>query len=169
LGEYNSVLKLGRISIGNTFCTIIPFLAGNRMTFCTRCWCIDHMRAKCNSEHPRCRICLNNVTDRESHICSNITRCAQCDGDHHSLSNLCGKIVEYRALLKQEVDNALSTGKLQRLIPQDRHQPVKLKLNSIDFPPLSSPSKGTTPWRLASAQSHTTTSTKENEESTRIF
>ncbi|CAF5179599.1 unnamed protein product, partial [Rotaria magnacalcarata] len=75
----------------------------------------------------------------------------------------------YRALLKQEVDNALSTGKLQRLIPQDRHQPVKLKLNSIDFPPLSSPSKGTTPWRLASAQSHTTTSTKENEESTRIF
>ncbi|CAF4321784.1 unnamed protein product [Rotaria magnacalcarata] len=169
LGEYNSVLKLGHISIGNTFCTITPFLAGNRMTFCTRCWCIGHMRAKCNSEHPRCRICLNNITDRESHICSNITRCAQCDDDHHSLSNLCGKIVEYRALLKQEVDNALSTGKLQRLIPQDRHQPVKLKLNSIDFPTLSSPSTGTTPWRLASAQSHTTTSTKENEESTRIF
>ncbi|CAF1536291.1 unnamed protein product, partial [Adineta steineri] len=26
LDEYNSTLKLGRISIGNTFCTITPFL-----------------------------------------------------------------------------------------------------------------------------------------------
>ncbi|CAF3080929.1 unnamed protein product [Rotaria socialis] len=79
------------------------------------------------------------------------------------------KIVEYRALLKQQVDNTLSTGKLQRLIPQDRHQPVKLKINSNDLPTLSSPSKGTTPWRLASAQSQIATITKENEEPTRML
>ncbi|CAF4752367.1 unnamed protein product, partial [Rotaria sp. Silwood2] len=30
LREYNSTLKLGRISIRNTFCAITPFLAGNR-------------------------------------------------------------------------------------------------------------------------------------------
>ena len=29
LREYNSLLKLGRISIGNTFCIVTPFLTGN--------------------------------------------------------------------------------------------------------------------------------------------
>ncbi|CAF1145313.1 unnamed protein product [Rotaria magnacalcarata] len=37
LDEYNSTLKLDRISLGNTFCTVTPFLTGNRMTYCTRC------------------------------------------------------------------------------------------------------------------------------------
>ncbi|CAF4996124.1 unnamed protein product, partial [Rotaria magnacalcarata] len=40
---------------------------------------------------------------------------AQCDGDHHSLSNACEKVVEYRSNLKEQVENALSAGKLQRL------------------------------------------------------
>ncbi|CAF0815516.1 unnamed protein product [Didymodactylos carnosus] len=43
LREYNATLKLGRISIGNTLCIITPFLTGNRMTYCTRCWCLGHM------------------------------------------------------------------------------------------------------------------------------
>ena len=66
--EYNSTLKLGRISIGNSFCTITPFLTGNRMTYCTRCWCIGHMRNKCDLEQPRCRICLNNLIDGQLRI-----------------------------------------------------------------------------------------------------
>ena len=37
LREYHSTLRLDRISIGNTFCTITPFLTGNRMAYCTRC------------------------------------------------------------------------------------------------------------------------------------
>ena len=35
--EYNSALQRGRISIGNSFCSITHFRVGNRMTFCTKC------------------------------------------------------------------------------------------------------------------------------------
>ncbi|CAF3860218.1 unnamed protein product, partial [Rotaria sp. Silwood1] len=125
LREYNSTLKLGRISIRNTFCTITPFLAGDRMTYCTRCWRLGHMRDKCDLVHPRCRICLNNLIDGQTHDCSNVVRCAQCDGHHHSLSNECEKVAEYRFKLKEQVNNAISTGKLHRLVPQDRAQPIR--------------------------------------------
>ncbi|CAF3895364.1 unnamed protein product [Rotaria sp. Silwood1] len=124
LSEYNAALKLGRISIGNTFCIITSFLTGNRMTYCTRCWCLGHMRDKCTAEHPRCRICLNSINDHQAHVCSNIARCAQCNGNHHSLSNVCEKVLEYRSQLKEQVNNALSTGKLHRLIPQEHSQPT---------------------------------------------
>ncbi|CAF3274759.1 unnamed protein product, partial [Rotaria sp. Silwood2] len=89
LREYNSTLKLDRISIGNTFCTITPFLAGNLMTYCTRCWRLGHMRDKCDLIHPRCRSRFNNLIDGHTHVCSNVVHCAQCDGHHHSLSNEC--------------------------------------------------------------------------------
>ncbi|CAF2840816.1 unnamed protein product [Rotaria sp. Silwood2] len=125
LREYNSTLKLGRISIRNTFCAITPFLAGNRMTYCTRCWRLGHMRDKCDLVHPRCRICLNNLMDGQTHDCSNVVRCAQCDGHHHSLSNECEKVAEYRFKLKEQINNAISTGKLHRLVPQDRAQPMQ--------------------------------------------
>ncbi|CAF2840748.1 unnamed protein product, partial [Rotaria sp. Silwood2] len=95
LREYNSTLKLG------------------------------HMRDKCDLVHPRCRICLNNLIDGQTHDCSNVVRCAQCDGHHHSLSNECEKVAEYRFKLKEQVNNAISTGKLHRLVPQDRAQPMQ--------------------------------------------
>ena len=67
LREYDSMLNLGRISIGNTLCTITPFLTGNRMTYCTRCWCLGHMGDKCELQHPRCRIRLDNLTEGQKH------------------------------------------------------------------------------------------------------
>ncbi|CAF1337379.1 unnamed protein product [Rotaria sordida] len=152
LQEYNSALKLGRISIGNTFCTITPFLAGNRMTYCTRCWCLGHMRDKCEMEHQRCRICLDNIVNGQTHNCSNIPRCAQCNGDHHSLSSVCEKVAEYRSELKEQVNNAISSGKLQRLVPQDHPQPMQFQMQQNDFPSLPSQTPGATPWKLASAQ-----------------
>ena len=119
LREYNSMLKLGRISIENTFCIVTPFPAGNRMTFCTRRWCLGHMREKCNLEYPRCRICLDSLITGKIHNCSNTARCAQCNGNHHSLCSECQKVMEYRSDLKEQVNNAIAAGKLHRAIPQD--------------------------------------------------
>ncbi|CAF1355247.1 unnamed protein product [Rotaria sordida] len=76
LHEYSSFLKLGRISIGNTLCTITPFLAGNRMT----------------------------------------------------LSSVCEKVAEYRSELKEQVNNAILSDKLQRLVPQDHPQPIQFEM-----------------------------------------
>ncbi|CAF5218712.1 unnamed protein product, partial [Rotaria magnacalcarata] len=126
------------------------------------------MREKCKLENPRCRICLNSINDRQSHACSNNIRCAQCGGDHHSLSNLCEKVVEYRSQLKQQVDNALATGKLHRVEPQNRNHPVQFTMDAKEFPPLPSQSKGFTPWRVAVAQTPTNTKEK-NEDTTRML
>ncbi|CAF3597980.1 unnamed protein product [Rotaria socialis] len=148
--EYNSTLKLGRISIGNTFCTITPFLTGNRMTYFTRRWCLGRMRDKCNGEYSRCRICLDNLINGQTHVCSNTVRCAQCDGEHHSLSSECEKVVEYRSNLKEQAENALSAGKLQRLVPQDRVQLTEFQLKQNEFPSLPSLMSFTTPWKITS-------------------
>jgi hypothetical protein len=152
LREYNTLLKLGRISIGNSFCTITPFLTGNRMTYCTRCWCLGHMRDKCELDYPRCRICLDNLIDGQTHECSNIVRCAQCDGPHHSLSSDCGKVVEYRSDLKEQVNNAIFTGKLHRIVLQDRAQPIQFQMKQNEFPAIPPLMSRATPWKLASVQ-----------------
>ena len=144
LQEYNTLLKLGRVSIGNSFCSITPFLSGNRMTYCTRRWCLGHMRDKCVADHPRCRICLESLVEGQTHQCSNSFRFAQCDGDHHSLSSNCEKVVEYRTGLKEQVNNAISEGKLQRFVPQDQPQPEQYYYTQKEFPsPPTLPSHAT--------------------------
>ncbi|CAF1411472.1 unnamed protein product [Rotaria magnacalcarata] len=169
LDEYNSTLKLGRISIGNTFCIITPFLTGNRMTYCTRCWCLSHMRDKCNGEYSRCRICLDNRINGQTHVCSNTVRCAQCDKDHHSLSSACEKVVEYRSNLKEQVENALSAGKVQRLVPQDHVQPTEFRLKQNEFPSLPSLMSCNTPWKQTSVQSTVTNNINGIEDTTKIL
>ncbi|CAM4846576.1 unnamed protein product [Rotaria magnacalcarata] len=146
LDEYNSTLKLGRISIGNTFCTITPFLTGNRMTYCTRCWCLGHMRDKCNEEYSRCRICLDNLINGQTHV-----------------------LVEYRSNLKEQVENALSAGKLQRLVPQDHVQSTECRLKQNEFTSLPSLMSCTTPWKQTSVQSVVTNNINEIEDTTKIL
>lgn len=170
LREYNTTLKLGRISIGNSLCTITPFLAGNRMTYCTRCWCVGHLREKCNLQRPRCRICLASLIDGQNHECSNIARCAQCDGSHHSLSSECEKVIQYRADLKEQVNNALSTGKLKRLLPHDHNQQTQFQLNQNDFQPLPQPlMPAAAPWRNASIQPSAAANSIGNEDITKML
>ena len=170
LREYNATLKLGRISIGNSLCTITPFLAGNRMTYCTRCWCVGHLREKCNLDRPRCRICLASLIDGQIHECSNVARCAQCDGSHHSLSSECEKVIQYRADLKEQVNNALSTGKLQRLVPHDHNQQTKFQLNQNEFQPLPQPlMPSVAPWSKAPVQPSAAANTIGNEDMTKML
>ena len=169
LQEYNTLLKLGRVSIGNSFCSITPFLSGNRMTYCTRCWCLGHMRDKCVADHPRCRICLENLIEGQTHQCSNSFRCAQCGGDHHSLSSNCGKVVEHRTALKEQVNNAISGGKLQRFVPQDHPKPEQYYYTQKEFPSLPTLPSHATPWGLSSAQPLATVNTNGSEDSTKML
>ena len=135
LREYNSALELGRISIGNRLLTISPFLTGNRMTYCTRCWQIGHMREQCSSPAQRCRLCLEDFVSKETHECSKQPKCAQCNGDHHSLDSQCDIIRQYRADLKENVNLAIKNGKLQRIEPFEQAKP-NVDINTDEFPPL---------------------------------
>jgi hypothetical protein len=129
--EYNSALQLGRIGIGHSWLSITPFFPGNRLTFCTKCWCIGHLRNKCNKA-AKCRVCLEILTENHPQMCTSEPKCAQCDGKHHSLDNQCEIIRDYKNQLKEEVNNAIKSGKLQRIAPmtQDRN----FELQEQDFP-----------------------------------
>ena len=98
--EYNAALKLGRIAIGHSWLSITPFYSGNRLTICTKCWRVGHLRNKCQ-EVAKCRVCLEIFTDNHSQVCKNEPKCAQCDGDHLSLDNQCQVIRNYKKTIKR--------------------------------------------------------------------
>ncbi|CAF4601615.1 unnamed protein product [Rotaria socialis] len=128
--EYNAVLQLGRIAIGHSWLSINKFYPGNCLTYCTKCWCIGHLRNKCNSEN-KCRICLENLMVDTPYMCKNEPKCAQCDGTHHSLDSQCQVIKEYKDQLKENVEDAIQKGLLQRLSLQE-------KLPIFELPTLTS-------------------------------
>ena len=151
LQEYNRALNMRRISIGNVMLPITRFLEGNKLTYCTRCWCLGHMRNKCQVTTASCRIRLREVNDIQMHKCSQQPRCAQCDGNHHSLSSQCESIKAYKIQLKEEVDEALARAVLHRSEPT-KQVPV---LNPDDFPPLSHPNRDNIPiWRSKKSTKH---------------
>ncbi|CAF4854146.1 unnamed protein product, partial [Rotaria socialis] len=123
----------------------------------------------CNVKYSRCRICLDNFINGQTHVCSNTARCAQCDGEHHSLSSECEKVVEYRSNLKEQVENALSAGKLQRLMPQDHVQPKEFRLKQNESPSLSSLMSCTTPWKQTSVPSAVTNNINGIEDTTKLL
>ena len=104
--EYKAILKLGRIGIGHSWVAVTPFFSGNRLTYCTKCWCTGHLRNKCEAA-PRCRVCLETLTANAQHVCTNGPKCVQCEGNHHSLDNQCHIIREYKQQLKEEVEEAI--------------------------------------------------------------
>ncbi|CAF4867013.1 unnamed protein product, partial [Rotaria socialis] len=93
-----------------------------------------------------------NLINGQTHVCLNRARCAQCNGDHQSLSSECNKVVEYRSESKAQVNNAISSGKLHRLIPQERTQSMEFQTKQNEFPSLPQCMSGATPWKLASSQ-----------------
>ncbi|CAF2053706.1 unnamed protein product, partial [Rotaria magnacalcarata] len=129
--EYDAVLQLGRIAIGHSWLSITKVYPGNRLTYCTKCWCIDHLRNKCNSEN-KCRICLENVRVATPHMCKNEPK---CDGNHHSLDNQCQVIKEYKDHLKEDVKDAIQKGLLQWLSLQEKSPMFELR--DQDFSPLT--------------------------------
>ncbi|CAF3694714.1 unnamed protein product, partial [Rotaria socialis] len=123
----------------------------------------------CNVEYSRCRICLDNLINGQTHVCSNTARCALCDGEHHSLSSEYEKVVEYRSNLKEQVENALSAGKLQRLMPQGHVQPKEFRLKQNESPSLSSLMSCTTPWKQTSVPSAVTNNINGIEDTTKLL
>ncbi|CAM2706049.1 unnamed protein product [Rotaria socialis] len=68
-------------------------------------------------------------------MCKNEPKCAQCDGNHHSLDNQCQVIKEYKDQLKEDVEDAIQKGLLQRLSLQEKSPMFEFR--DQDFPPLT--------------------------------
>ncbi|CAF3393055.1 unnamed protein product [Rotaria socialis] len=145
--EYNAVLQLGRIAIGHSWLSITKFYPGNRLTYCTNCWRIGHLRNKCNIES-KYRICLEHLSVDSPRMCKNEPNCAQCDGNHHSLDSQCQVLKEYKYQLQEDVEDAIQKGLLQRFHPQEKSP--TFELSDQDFPPLAAnDNHSNTKWNVA--------------------
>ncbi|CAF2154821.1 unnamed protein product [Rotaria magnacalcarata] len=109
-------------------------LTGYRLTYCTACWKIGHMRDKCQSS-VSCRKCLAPYTNGVKHSCQDIFNCAQCGGNHYSLESICPVVKQYKEELKLAVDKALTSGAIKRSIPGEVSRPFQQHAN--DFPLLN--------------------------------
>ena len=74
------------------------------------------------------------TTRKEEHSCTNVAKCAQCDGEHHSLYSQCHVIQQYRADLKEDVTKALESSKFHRKV-YSKQQPG-FNIRDQDFSPL---------------------------------
>jgi len=84
--EYNEMVNIGRLAIGHVLLPVTSFVSSLKMTYCTNCYELGHLRQDCK-QGPRCRYCLESW-DR-NHECIKPTKCAQCGGPHSSLSMDC--------------------------------------------------------------------------------
>ncbi|CAF1343797.1 unnamed protein product [Adineta ricciae] len=138
LKEYNGLINLGHIGVGNKLCSITPYRPANKMTFCNKCWRVGHIRSKCSSTEQKCRFCLQEYKQGHNEICTKQYKCAQCHQEHYSLNANCEVIREYRANLNRAVKKATAEGKIK--LPQadtqqsSKTQQFKPALDS--FPPL---------------------------------
>ncbi|CAF4804355.1 unnamed protein product [Rotaria sp. Silwood2] len=110
--EYEEVLSIGRLAIGHVILPITAFIPGLKMTYCNNCWELGHTRYQCKVG-PCCRKCLDlwNL----NHTCQKSVLCAQCQGPHASLSMECPVVLNYRRILKEEVNNAVKDGRLNQV------------------------------------------------------
>ena len=133
--QYQTALELGRIAIGQYYLPLTNFYTGYRLTYCTSCWKIGHMRDKCQGP-VCCRKCLAPYTNGVTHTCqeNNLT-CAQCGGNHFSLDSICPIIKKYKTDLKTAVDKALTSGSIKRPPPGELSRPFYQQVN--DFPELN--------------------------------
>ncbi|UJR07207.1 hypothetical protein I4U23_011495 [Adineta vaga] len=155
--EYNGLLGLGHIGVGNKLCTITPYRPANKLTFCNKCWSVGHIRSKCSYSIQKCRFCLEDFSDGHNEICTKQYKCAQCNHKHYSLDANCEVIQEYRANLNKAVKQATMDGiiKPTQTKAQRTTAPQHFKPNMDMFPPLpgatTQQSYKPAPWKIVTA------------------
>ena len=136
LQEYQTSLELGRIAIGQHYLPITTYLPGYKLTYCTACWQLGHVRKQCSSP-VLCRKCLSPFADGTQHFCAdNSVKCAQCHGNHTSMNPVCPIVKQYKHELKLAVDTALANGSIERTIPSKNVTTFRLQSNPTNYPSL---------------------------------
>jgi len=139
--EYNGLLRLGHIGVGNKLCIITTYKPANKLTFCNKCWSLGHIRSECQYSGQKCKFCLQDYKDGHNEICSKQYQCAQCQQDHYSLDSKCKVIQEYRTNLNKAVKQATAEGivKPPQVETKQSLPPQPHTLGLGMFPPLPGP------------------------------
>jgi len=137
--EYNGLLRLGHIGVGNKMSIVTTYRPANKLTFCNKCWVLDHTRNKCQFGVQKCRICLQDYDENHNEVCSKQYECAQCHQEHYSLDSECKIIQQYRSNLNKAVKQAKEDGTIKPT-QSEVHQPLAAhppKVDLLTFPQLS--------------------------------
>jgi hypothetical protein len=140
LKEYNGLLRLGHIGIANMMRKITLYRPSNNLTYCTKCWQLEHTCNQCHEQVQKCRICLLDYNQHHNDVCSKQYRCAQCHQDHYSLDGDCPAIQQYRQQLNRAVKQAIADGTVKRITGNRVHDisPFQPMSNINNFPPMTS-------------------------------
>jgi hypothetical protein len=135
--EYNGLLRLGHIGIGNRMRIVTPYRPANKLTYCTKCWKLGHIRNKCLHTVQKCRICLLDYNEKHNDICSKNYQCAQCHQNHYSLDADCQLIQQYRGNLNRAVRQATVDGVIKVMTTEPSKIPNDgpYRFNNQSFPP----------------------------------
>jgi hypothetical protein len=111
--EYNGLLRLGHIGIANRMQIVTPYRPANKLTYCSKCWHLGHLRNQCPVSVQKCRFCLLDYNANHNDICSKQFKCAQCSLNHFSLDADCQMIQQHRNNLNQAVKQAVKEGAIK--------------------------------------------------------
>ncbi|CAF2646572.1 unnamed protein product [Rotaria sp. Silwood2] len=147
--EYNGLLRLGHIGIGNQMRIVTTYKPANKLTYCTKCWRLGHLRNQCKQKIQKCRICLLTYDENHNEICSKEYQCAQCHMDHYSLDSKCLAIQQYRNNLNRAVKQAVEDGVITRKSTEQQSAPTvgPPNLDTASFPSLTSAVTNSMPYR----------------------
>ena len=154
--EYNGLLRLGHIGIGNRMRTITTYRPANKITYCSKCWKLGHLRSQCREQIQKCRICLLDYNENHNETCSKIPKCAQCSLEHVSIDPDCQVIQQYRNNLNKAVKQAMKDGAI-KVVPTNNTTGSfpPPSINASNYPSLLPPpvrSTATTPttnaWKI---------------------
>jgi hypothetical protein len=153
--EYNGLLRLGHIGIGNRMRLVTTYRPANKLTFYSKCWLLGLTRNACPLSVQKCRICLLDYNEKHNDVCSKQYQCAQCHQGHYSLDSDYKIIQQYRNNLNRAVKQATEAGTIK--LPQTEvrqpqgAQPPKFDL--VTFPQLLAPTSRQSarppPWKTA--------------------
>jgi hypothetical protein len=142
LREYKGLLHLGHIGIGNRMRIVTEYRPAHKITYCSKCWLLGHMRSQCHEQHQKCRVCLLEYNENHNLVCSKQPKCAQCSFDHSSLDPDCQMVQQYRSNLNRAVKLAVKDGAIKFSPPENsRAIPIPPpKRDNISFPAMLSSS-----------------------------
>lgn len=145
LKEYNGLLRLGHIGIGNRIRTVTTYKPANKITYCSKCWKLGHLRGKCQEIIQKCRVCLSDYNETHNQLCSKKAKCAQCSLDHMSLDPDCQAVQQYRDNLNKAVKQAVQDGVVRVTSLSNKAAPPPApKVSNTNYPSLPTPLATTT-------------------------
>ena len=128
--EYYGLLRLGHIGVGKKISIVSPYRPVNKLTYCTKCWALGHIRSQCKQFKQICKICLEKYDENHNNVCSKIMKCAQCQQKHHSLDASCHVVQEYRNNLNSAVKQAMEDG----IITRTTNKKIKTTIPTTHIP-----------------------------------